>query len=60
MTHLDVALPIIKKDLLKMMIMVKTQVALSKECLENFNKELAYEVLSNEKKIDAVINKLET
>ncbi|OFX80054.1 MAG: phosphate transport system regulatory protein PhoU [Bacteroidetes bacterium GWE2_29_8] len=58
MTHLDVALPIIKKDLLKMMMMVKSQVSLSKDCLEKFDKELAYEVLSNEKKIDAFELKL--
>jgi phosphate transport system protein len=50
---LDEVLPVLKSDLLNMMQLVNSQVYKSKEALNSFDKNMALEVLSIEKRVDA-------
>ncbi len=53
MTHLDTELKKLKDSLIEMWNLVITQCYKSQEALERFDKDLAHEVLSNEKRVDA-------
>jgi phosphate transport system protein len=52
MTHLETELKILKQDILEMFSMVKSQLEKSKSALENLDKDLAREVVVNEKRVN--------
>jgi len=52
MTHIDIEIQKIKKSALEMMNMVRNQLQKGKEALVNFNKEIALEVMHNEKRVN--------
>ena len=52
MSHLDTELRILKQDLLEMFSMVKSQLDKSKIALEQLDKDLAREVVVNEKRVN--------
>jgi phosphate transport system protein len=53
MTHLDLEIRELKSDIIEMWNLVITQLYKSNEAFERFDKELAHEVTSNEKRVDA-------
>jgi phosphate transport system protein len=53
MSHLDVELQLLKADLIKMWRLVQLQLKKSQEALVNFDKDLAREVIANEKRVNA-------
>jgi phosphate transport system protein len=59
MTHLDVELKKLKKDLTEMFSMISSQMEKSREALFNFDKDLAREVRINEKRINSFELKLD-
>ena len=58
MTHLDTELSTLKLSIIEMWNLVIGQLTKSNEALEKFDKDLANEVLSNEKRVDAFELKL--
>jgi len=52
MTHIDIEIQKIKKSALEMMNMVRSQLQKGKEALVEFNKEIALEVMHNEKRVN--------
>ena len=59
MTHLDVEIARLKKDMLDLFGMVKLQLEKSKQALIHLDKDLAREVMVNEKRVNAVEIKLD-
>ena len=59
MTHLDVELKNLKNDMLEMFELVLSQLNKSKEALFQFDKDLAREVLVNEKRVNGFELKLD-
>ena len=53
MTHLDTELKELKASLIDMWQLVLNQLAHSREAMEKLDKELANQVLANEKRVDA-------
>jgi len=53
MTHLETELKQLKSDILEMWTLVINQLSKSREVMENFDKELACEVMAGEKQVDA-------
>jgi len=53
MTHLDLELKQLRSDIIEMWNLVITQLYKSQEAFERFDKDLAHEVNSNEKRVDA-------
>jgi phosphate transport system protein len=53
MTHLETELKQLKSDILDMWTLVINQLSKSREVLNNFDKELACEVMAGEKQVDA-------
>ena len=53
MTHLDNELQLLKNDTINMWKLVQTQLEKGKSALLNFDKDLAREVISNEKRVNA-------
>ena len=53
MTHLDAELKQLKSDIVEMWELVISQMKKSKEALESFDKDLAHQVSSREKRVDA-------
>lgn len=58
MTHLDAEIKQLKTDIVEMWMLVISQVNKSYEALKGFDKDLAHEVMSNEKRVDAFELKL--
>jgi phosphate transport system protein len=58
MTHLDLELKQLRSDIIEMWNLVITQLYKSQEAFERFDKDLAHEVTSNEKRVDAFELKL--
>lgn len=52
MSHLDIELKSLKKDILEMFYMVKSQLEKSQTALEQLDKDLAREVVVNEKRVN--------
>lgn len=59
MTHLDTELAKLKKDMLEMFAIVKSQLNKSKEALLKLDKDLAREIMVNEKRVNAYELKLD-
>ncbi len=53
MTHLNVELPQLKRNVMSMMLLVRSQIHKSKEAIDSFDKDLALEIISNEKRVNA-------
>jgi phosphate transport system protein len=50
MTHIDTEIAILKKDILEMWRLVVSQLDKGQEALVNFDRDLAMEVVENEKR----------
>lgn len=59
MTHLDVEIKSLKTDMLEMFGMVKSQLSKSKDALVRLDKDLAREVMVNEKRVNSFELKLD-
>ncbi len=59
MTHLDVELKSLKTDMMEMFIMVNSQLAKSREALIRLDKDLAREIMVNEKRVNSFELKLD-
>ena len=59
MTHLDIEIKNLKNDMLEMFSIVKTQLEKSKEAMVHLDKDLAREVMVNEKRVNAFELKLD-
>jgi phosphate transport system protein len=59
MTHLDIEIKNLKTDMLEMFVMVKSQLAKSREALLRLDKDLAREVMVNEKRVNSFELKLD-
>jgi len=59
MTHLDVEIKSLKADMIEMFTMVKSQLSKSRDALVKLDKDLAREVMVNEKRINAFELKLD-
>jgi len=53
MTHLDKEIQLLKSDTIEMWELVQSQINKSKHALVNFDKDLAREVIANEKRVNA-------
>jgi phosphate transport system protein len=53
MSHLDIELGLLKNDTIEMFTLVKSQIAKGKEALLNLDKDLAREIISNERRVNA-------
>lgn len=53
MSHLDIELGLLKADTIEMFTLVKSQIAKGKEALLNLDKDLAREIIANEKRVNA-------
>lgn len=60
MTHLETELKELKEEVLKMMNLILSQFYKSKESLLNFDQEIALEIISNERRINAYEIKIDT
>lgn len=54
MTHLDLELKQIKKQVIEMMTLVKSQLAKGKEAVLTFDKDLVHEINANENRVNAM------
>jgi len=59
MTHLDVEIKSLKTDMMEMFTMVRSQLAKSREALVRLDKDLAREVMVNEKRVNSFELKLD-
>jgi phosphate transport system protein len=59
MTHLDVEIKSLKTDMMEMFTMVKSQLAKSRDALVRLDKDLAREVMVNEKRVNSFELKLD-
>ena len=59
MNHLDIEIQKLKKDMLEMFVMVQSQLGKSKDALLRLDKDLAREVMVNEKRVNSFELKLD-
>ena len=52
--HLDSELKLLKDNVLELMFLVKNQLEKGKTALNNFDEELAHEIMANEKRVDSL------
>jgi len=54
MSHLDNEIKLLKDNILEMMFLVKNQLEKGRKALDNFDEELAHEIMANEKRVDSL------
>jgi len=54
MTHLDTEIKLLKDNVLELMFLVKNQLEKGQKALDNFDEELAHEIMANEKRVDSL------
>jgi len=54
MTHLDTEIKLLKDNVLELMFLVKNQLEKGRKALDNFDEELAHEIMANEKRVDSL------
>ncbi|MDR8390514.1 phosphate signaling complex protein PhoU [Aliifodinibius sp. S!AR15-10] len=59
MSHLDTELRLLNDDILEIMYLVKTQLEKGKKALITFDKELAHDIIANEKRVDGLELKID-
>ncbi|MDX1585917.1 MAG: phosphate signaling complex protein PhoU [Balneolaceae bacterium] len=59
MGHLDKEIGILNDDILELMYLVKTQLEKGRDALNEFDEELAHEIMANEKRVDALELKID-
>ncbi|TYP95256.1 phosphate uptake regulator, PhoU [Fodinibius salinus] len=52
--HLDTEIKLLKDNILELMFLVKNQLEKGKKALDNFDEELAHEIMANEKRVDSL------
>lgn len=52
--HLDSELKLLKDNVLELMFLVKNQLEKGQKALDNFDEELAHEIMANEKRVDSL------
>jgi len=59
MTHLEVELPKLRNSIIEMMDLVKSQIDKGYKAVQTFDDELAYEMIANEKRVNALELKID-
>jgi phosphate transport system protein len=54
MKHLDTEIKLLKDNVLELMFLVKNQLEKGQKALDNFDEELAHEIMANEKRVDSL------
>lgn len=54
MKHLETELKLLKDNILELMFLVKSQLEKGQEALDQFDEELAHEIMANEKRVDSL------
>lgn len=54
MSHLDNEIKLLKDNILEMMFLVKNQLEKGRKALDNFDEEVAHEIMANEKRVDSL------
>lgn len=54
MSHLDNEIKLLKDNILEMMFLVKNQLEKGRKALDNFDEEIAHEIMANEKRVDSL------
>lgn len=54
MTHLDTEIKLLKDNVLELMFLVKNQLEKGQKALDNFDEELAHEIMANERRVDSL------
>jgi len=54
MAHLDTEIKLLKDNVLELMFLVKNQLEKGEKALNNFDEELAHEIMANEKRVDSL------
>jgi len=54
MSHLDNEIKLLKDNILELMFLVKNQLEKGQKALNNFDEELAHEIMANEKRVDSL------
>lgn len=54
MKHLDTEIKILKDNILELMFLVKNQLAKGHKALDEYDEELAHEIMANEKRVDSL------
>ncbi|MGD8427651.1 MAG: phosphate signaling complex protein PhoU [Balneolaceae bacterium] len=54
MSHLDTEIKLLKDNILELMFLVKNQLEKGQKAFNNFDEELAHEVMANEKRVDSL------
>lgn len=52
--HLDTEIKLLKDNILELMFLVKNQLEKGQKALDNFDEELAHEIMANEKRVDSL------
>ncbi len=52
--HLDTEIKLLKDNVLELMFLVKNQLEKGQKALDNFDEELAHEIMANEKRVDSL------
>lgn len=54
MSHLDNEIKLLKDNVLELMFLVKNQLEKGRKALDNFDEEIAHEVMANERRVDSL------
>lgn len=54
MKHLDTEIKLLKDNVLELMFLVKSQLEKGQKALDNYDEELAHEIMANEKRVDSL------
>lgn len=54
MKHLDTEIKLLKDNILELMFLVKNQLEKGHKALQNFDEEMAHEIMANEKRVDSL------
>jgi phosphate transport system protein len=54
MKHLETEIKLLKDNVLELMFLVKNQLEKGQQALDNFDEELAHEIMANEKRVDSL------
>lgn len=54
MSHLDTEIKILKDNILELMFLVKNQLEKGQKALDEYDEELAHEIMANEKRVDSL------
>lgn len=54
MSHLDTEIKLLKDNVLELMFLVKNQIEKGQDALNDFDEELAHEIMANEKRVDSL------